>query len=112
MFFIMNYAIFLLSLSCMSSLLIFGFINFLNKYTNSCKIENKNFDTFMIKKHKDILLNYNNKFKKKYIYNTKNHKELNKIKYIFGLKKEYKNISYKNAINLYNKFYLQYINKK
>lgn len=108
----MNYAIFLLSLSFISSLLIFGFINFLNKYTNSYKIENKNVDTFIIKKHKDIILNYNNRFKKKYNYKIKNHKEFNKIKYIFGLKKEYKNISYKNAINLYNKFYLQYINKK
>jgi hypothetical protein len=96
----------------MSSLLIFGFIFFLNKYTNSCKIENKNVDTFIIKKHKDIILNYNNRFKKKYNYKIKNQKEFNKIKYIFGLKKEYKNISYKNAINLYNKFYLQYINKK
>lgn len=108
----MNYAIFLLSLSGITTLFIFGFINFLNKYTNSYKIENTKVDTFIVKKHKDIILNYNNKFKKKYIYNTKNHKELNKIKYIFGLKKEYKNISYKNAINLYNKFYLQYINKK
>ena len=83
----MNYSIFLLSLSFMSSLLIFGFINFLNKYTNSYKIENTKVNKFVVKKHKDILLNYNNKFKKKYIYNTKNHKELNKIKYIFGLKK-------------------------
>lgn len=108
----MDFAIFLLSLSGITTLFIFAFINFLNKYNDSCKIENTKVDKFVVKKHKDIVLNYNNKFKKKYNYNTKNHKEFNKIKYIFGLKKEYKNISYKNAINLYNKFYLQYINKK
>lgn len=108
----MNYVVFLLTLSSITTILIFGFINFLNKYNNNSKIENKNVNKFLIKDNKDIILNYNNKFKKKYNYNIKNHKEFNKIKYIFGLKKEYKNISYKNAINLYNKFYLQYINKK